>query len=118
MKRYIVVFFNRFVNKIQIEVIDATNIFRAGRLFYKKRSRKQFHACIETIHEMELITPKQEQEKKFDSWTSRHDVLTRSCEVCRLEKENAEYRKILEYIADISLDKRCEKAAKDALGIK
>ncbi|MFF2533819.1 hypothetical protein ACFVS2_33855 [Brevibacillus sp. NPDC058079] len=36
-------------------------------------------------------------------------------EIERFRGETARFREALEYIADVSLDKRCEKAAKDVL---
>lgn len=51
MKKYDVLFFNRFANETQIFRVMAKNEFRAGRLFYLKHNRKAYHACIELITE-------------------------------------------------------------------
>lgn len=53
MKRYVVVFFNRFANETQTFKVIAKNEYRAGRLFYLMHSRKFYYACIERITEVE-----------------------------------------------------------------
>jgi hypothetical protein len=51
MKKYTIIFYNRFANQLQQYSIQAQNEFRAGRLFYKKHNRKAYFACIEMIVE-------------------------------------------------------------------
>lgn len=52
MKKYDVLFYNRFANQNQIFKVVAKNEFRAGRLFYLKHRRKAYHDCIELITEV------------------------------------------------------------------
>ena len=47
--KYLVVFRNRFANETQTERIIATNAFRAGRAFYRKRNRKAYYDCLIAI---------------------------------------------------------------------
>ncbi|NRD80303.1 hypothetical protein HPT25_23560 [Bacillus sp. BRMEA1] len=51
LKRYTVLYYNRFANENQLWKIEAKNEFRAGREFYRKHSRKKYHDCIEQIYE-------------------------------------------------------------------
>lgn len=51
MKKFEVLFYNRFANQMQIFRVIAKNEFRAGRLFYLKHNRKSYHDCIEMISE-------------------------------------------------------------------
>lgn len=37
------------------------------------------------------------------------------CEIARLKEENKRFHAALQYIADVTLDKRCKKAANDVL---
>ncbi|QIW88723.1 hypothetical protein P59_126 [Bacillus phage P59] len=48
VKLYVVVFYNRMVNEIQTMEIAEVNEFRAGREFYRRKSRHVF--TIEHIH--------------------------------------------------------------------
>lgn len=52
MKKYVVVFYNRFAQKTQTFKVLAKNEYRAGRLFYLKHNRKAYHGCIENITEV------------------------------------------------------------------
>ncbi|MFS0905662.1 hypothetical protein AB3N02_21700 [Priestia aryabhattai] len=49
LKRYMIVFYNRFANQTQTFKVMAKNEYCAGRLFYKKYNRKAYHDCIEMI---------------------------------------------------------------------
>lgn len=51
MKKYTVIFYNRFACQTQTYTVEANNYFRAGRLFYKKYNRKAYYDCIELIIE-------------------------------------------------------------------
>jgi hypothetical protein len=48
VRLYVVVFYNRMVNEIQTMEITETSVFRAGREFYRRKSRRVF--TIEQIH--------------------------------------------------------------------
>ena len=52
MKKYIVVFYNRFACQTQTFSVIAENRFRAGRMFYRKHDRKIYFDCIEAIDEV------------------------------------------------------------------
>ena len=46
MKKYVIIFYNRFANQTQTHAVIASNEFRAGREFYRKYDRKKYHDCI------------------------------------------------------------------------
>ncbi len=56
MKKYKIMFYNRFANQTQTFFIQAESALKAVRLFYLKHSRKAYHPCIELI--MEYAEPK------------------------------------------------------------
>lgn len=51
LKKYTVLFYNRFACENQLWTIYEKNEFRAGREFYRKHNRKQYFDCIERIYE-------------------------------------------------------------------
>lgn len=51
-KTFLVVFWNRFGQQTQTYQVKAKNAFRAGRMFYRKHSRKSYHDCIDVIQEI------------------------------------------------------------------
>lgn len=51
MNNYIIAFYNRFACQTQTVEIKATNLFRAGREFYRQFDRKIYMEKIESIKE-------------------------------------------------------------------
>lgn len=52
LKRYLIVFYNRFACQTQTYRVQAKSVFHAGRMFYRKHNRKSYYDCIETIEEI------------------------------------------------------------------
>lgn len=51
MKNYTIAFYNRFACQTQTVEIQAANLFRAGREFYRQHDRKIYLERIESIKE-------------------------------------------------------------------
>jgi hypothetical protein len=71
LKRYEVIFYNRFAQETQTFHVIAKNKFRAGRLFYLRYDRKSFFDCIEYIGEI-----KEDYfwtEEKIHEWRNRRN---------------------------------------------
>jgi hypothetical protein len=52
VKKYDILFYNRFANQYQEFRVIAKNGFRAGRLFYKLHDWKLYFECIQHITEV------------------------------------------------------------------
>lgn len=51
LKKYTILYFNRFVGEDQIYRIKAKSALWAIRLFYMRHDRKAYHACVTSIYE-------------------------------------------------------------------
>ena len=51
MKKYEIMFYNRFADQTQTFYVQAESGLKAVRLFYLRHDRKAYHACIDYINE-------------------------------------------------------------------